>query len=127
MDDPATYLSQPFPNFHGTLPNTDPSSGNYDAYQTSAPDANRPGYTQNFNFTIQYQLPAQTVVEAAYVGNKGTRLWGGSGQFGEMNGLPASLLSMGDVLLDHAVAVPMPFARNGRRHLTRQHEDDEKG
>jgi hypothetical protein len=112
VDDPAIYLSQPFPSFQGTLPNTDPSSGNYNAYQTSAPDANRPGYTQNYNFTIQYQLPAQTVVEVAYVGNKGTRLWGGSPQFGEMNGNPASLLSMGDVLLDHASDHPqfIPYA-----------------
>ncbi|PYT24164.1 MAG: hypothetical protein DMG57_29580 [Acidobacteria bacterium] len=102
VDDPAMYLSKPFPNFRGTLPNTDPSSGNYDAYQTTAPDANRPGYVQNWNLSVQYLLPAKTVLEVAYVGNKGTRLWGGQGQFGEMNGLPASLLSKGDILTDHA-------------------------
>ena len=31
-------------------------------------------YTQNWNFGIQYALPAQTVLEINYVGNKGTRL-----------------------------------------------------
>ena len=71
------YLNQPFPNFEGTLPDTDPASGNFDAYQTNAPDANRPGYTQNWNFTVQCELPGKTVLEVAYVGNKGTRLWGG--------------------------------------------------
>ncbi|MGE5648223.1 MAG: TonB-dependent receptor domain-containing protein [Acidobacteriota bacterium] len=112
VDDPAMYLSQPFPSFNGTLPVTDPSSGNWDAYQTTAPDANRPGYTQNWNFTIQYQLPGETVIEAAYVGNKGTRLWGGQGQNGEMNALPASLLTMGDTLIDHASDHPefIPYA-----------------
>lgn len=101
VDDPAAYLSQPYPAFTATLPDTNPSAGNWDAYATTAPDANRPGYTQNWNFTIQYRLPGDTVLEAAYVGNKGTRLWGGQGQWGERNGNPASLLSMGDVLLDH--------------------------
>jgi hypothetical protein len=112
VDDPAIYLSQPYPSFGGTLPVTDPSSGNFDAYQTTAPDANRPGYTQNWNFTIQYELPARTVLEVAYVGNKGTRLWGGEAQFGEMNGLPASLLRLGDTLIDHAADHPqyIPYA-----------------
>lgn len=112
VDDPAIYLREPFPNFRGTLPNTDPASGNWDAYQTTAPDANRPGYTQNWNFTIQFQLPGQTILEGAYVGNKGTRLWGGQSQFGEMNGLPARLLSMGDVLTQLVSDRPefMPYA-----------------
>lgn len=112
VEDPAMYLDQPFPNFAGTLPNTDPSSGNFDASQTTAPDANRPGYTQNWNFTVQYQLPGETVIEAAYVGNKGTRLWGGSQVFGEMNGLRASELAKGDLLLDPISAHPelAPFA-----------------
>ncbi|MCW5980765.1 MAG: TonB-dependent receptor [Bryobacteraceae bacterium] len=99
VDDPAMYLNQRFPDFRGTLPNTDPASGNFDASQTTARDANRPGYVQNWNLTIQYQLPQDTVLEVAYVGNKGTRLWG-SFVFGEMNGLPATLLSRGDTLID---------------------------
>ena len=96
-DDPAMYLSDPFPQFQGTLPDTDPALGNFDASTTTARDANRPGYVQNWNVTLQYQLPKDTVVELAYVGNKGTRLWG-SFVFGEYNGLPASMLSLGDTL-----------------------------
>ncbi len=100
VDDPAIYLSQRFPDFKGKLPVTDPGSGNFDATQTTAPDANRPGYTQNWNMTVQYLIPGDTVVEVAYVGNKGTRLWGGSSYFGQMNALPASLLAKGDILND---------------------------
>jgi hypothetical protein len=112
VDDPAMYLSQPFASFKGTLPDTNPSSGNFDASQTTARDANRPGYTQNWNFSVQYQLPGQTVLETAYVGNKGTRLWGGEGQFGQMNGLPASLLKLGDLLNEHVSDHPqyLPYA-----------------
>ncbi len=111
VDDPAMYLNQRFPDFKGTLPDTNPSVGNFDASAYTAPDANRPGYTQNWNLTIQYVLPGETVLEAAYVGNKGTRMWGGSvGQ--EVNGLPASLLRMGDILNDLVVDHPefIPYA-----------------
>ena len=97
IDDPAMYLDQRYPDFTGTLPNLDPAGGNYEASQTTARDANRPGYVQNWNLTVQYQLPQDTVLEVAYLGNKGTRLWG-SFVFGEYNGLPASLLQHGDIL-----------------------------
>jgi hypothetical protein len=112
VDDPSMYLSQRFPDLANALPNKDPSAFNWNAYQTTAPDANRPGYTQNWNFTIQLQLPARTVLEAAYVGDEGTRLWGGSDVFGELNGLPASLLAMGDTLRDPVWMHPelKPFA-----------------
>ena len=99
VDDPAMYLTTRFPDFTGKLPNTDPASGNFEASQTTAPDANRPGYVQNWNLTVQYELPNDTVFELAYIGNKGTRLWG-SFVFGEMNGLPATLLRQGDFLID---------------------------
>jgi outer membrane receptor protein involved in Fe transport len=32
-------------------------------------------YNQQWNFTIQHELPAEVVLSAAYVGSKGTRLW----------------------------------------------------
>jgi hypothetical protein len=108
VDDPSMYLSQPFPNLPGPLPNTDPASANGQFVHTTAKDANRPPYVQNWNFTIQFQLPHDTVLEAAYVGNKGTRLFGGRDScslafncgnvFSEMDSLPSSLLSMGDIL-----------------------------
>jgi hypothetical protein len=113
-DDPSIYLRNPYPNLKGALPNTDPNSANTLDVATTARDANRPGYVQNYNFTIQYQLPRDTVIEAAYVGNKGTRMWGGTPGSGytDYNGLPASLLSRGDILndpvSDHTQFTPYP-------------------
>jgi hypothetical protein len=102
VDDPAMYLDQPYPSLLAPLPNTDPSQANFDSVATTARDANRPGYVQNWNLTVQYELGADTVVEAAYVGNKGTRLWGGSGVAqAEMNPLPATILSHGDILREN--------------------------
>jgi hypothetical protein len=67
---------------------------------------------QNWNITIQRQLPQDTVLEVAYIGNKGTRLWGASGVFSQLNGLPASMLSQGDLLnelvSDHPEFTPYP-------------------
>ena len=114
VDDPAIYLNQPYPLFSGTLPDKDPTQLNYQsAVATTAKDANRPGYVQNYNFTIQYQLPRQVVLEVAYIGNKGTRLWGSNSPsvFSEYDGLPSKLLSMGDVLNDPVSMHPqfMPY------------------
>jgi len=113
-DDPSMYLRDPYPSLRGGLPNTDPNSANYLDVATTARDANRPGYTQNYNFTIQYQLPGATVLEVAYVGNKGTRVWGGTPGSGytDYNGLPSSLLRMGDILNDPVADHPQykPFA-----------------
>lgn len=99
-DDPSIYLRNPYPSPAKPLPNTDPNSANYLDVSTTARDANRPGYTQNYNFTIQYQIAPSTVLEVAYVGNKGTRVWGGTPGSGytDYNGLPSSLLRMGDAL-----------------------------
>jgi Carboxypeptidase regulatory-like domain/TonB dependent receptor len=114
VDDPALYLSKPYPTPAAPLPNTDPSSANFTGGATTAPNANRPGYVQNYNLTIQYQLPKQTLVEVAYVGNKGTRLWGGTPGtgFSEYDALPSRLLSMGDVLNDPVSLHPQysPYA-----------------
>ena len=114
VDDPSLYLSKPFPGLASPLPNKDPSSANFTPGATTAKDANRPGYVQNWNFTIQYELPGQTLVEAAYVGNKGTRLWGGTpgSGFTEYDALPSRLLSMGDTLNDPVSLHPQfsPYA-----------------
>ena len=73
-DDPTTYLRNPYPSLKGSLPNTDPNSANYQDVSTTARDANRPAYVQNYNFTLQYQLPAQTVIEAIGSGCQRFRL-----------------------------------------------------
>jgi hypothetical protein len=103
VDDPSMYLDQPYPSLAAPLPDTNPSQANFDSVSTTARDANRPGYVQNWNLTVQYELGAETVLEAAYVGNKGTRLWGGSDGVAqsEMNPLPASILANGDILREN--------------------------
>jgi hypothetical protein len=116
-DDPTMYLRDPYPSYQGQLPNTDPNSANNQDVATTARDANRPGYSQNYNFTIQYELPSQTVLEVAYIGSKGTRMWGGSAGAGtpgyyDYNGLPSSVLARGDILNDpvanHPEFTPYP-------------------
>ncbi len=112
-DDPTMYLRNPYPSWERPCRIRIRIPRNYLDVATTARDANRPGYTQNYNFTIQYQLPGSTVLEAAYVGNKGTRMWGGTPGSGytDYNGLPSSLLAMGDILNDPVSDHPqyMPF------------------
>ncbi len=97
VDDPAHYLDDPYPSLSTPLPNTDPGQQLFTTRMTTARDSNRLPYVQNWNFTIQRLLPGATVFEAAYIGNKGTRLRNAH-TAGAFNALPASMLSMGDVL-----------------------------
>ncbi len=113
VDDPSIYLNDPYPAFTAALPNTDPTQLNFQGgVPTTAPDANRPTYVQNYSFTIQYLLPKETVLEVAYVGNKGTRAWGGITAWNEYDGLGSNLLSMGDTLTAPVSSFPqyLPYA-----------------
>ena len=113
VDDPSIYLNAPYPSFTGTLPDTDPTQLNYSSTATTtARDANRPTYVQNWEMTVQYLLPKDTVLEVAYVGNKGTRDWGGITAWNEYNGLGSNLLSMGDTLTAPVSSFPqyLPYA-----------------
>ncbi len=51
---------------------------------------------------MQYLLPKEMIVEAAYVGNKGTRMWG----FNQMDVVPSTNLALGDTLLEPVSAHP---------------------
>jgi hypothetical protein len=109
-EEPVIYLHDRFPDFVGVLPNRDPSLSNGLAIQYQAPDSNRLAYTQNWNFGFQYQLPAFTVLEVNYIGNKGTRLEANG--IGNLNALPATMLNMGNVLGETwspATGIPQPF------------------
>ena len=76
--------------------------------------ATRRTTTSRFNTSF----PAQPFWKLAYVGNKGTRMWGGSPGSGytDYNGLPSSLLAMGDILndpvSDHPQFLPFPTFRH---------------
>ena len=112
QQDPVLFLSQPYPSFKGNLPDKDPSLANGQSFQLLAADSARLGYVQNFSFGIGYQMPWNLVLEANYIGNKGTRLIGNG--LGNLNQLPISALSLGDALLDplssHPDAARVPYA-----------------
>jgi hypothetical protein len=66
---------------------------------------------QNWNFGVQYQLPASTVLEVNYIGNKGTRLIAKG--FSQPNNVPFSLVEQyGDILprpWNASSPIPAPF------------------
>ncbi len=76
--DPVLQWDNGFPGFTGTLPNTDPAQANFDRGVGSVGwrrlDSLRQPYGQNWSFGIQRELLLDSVLEANYVGNKGTRL-----------------------------------------------------
>ena len=61
-------------------------------------------YSQQFTLSLQRQLPGGYLLEAAYSGNKGTHLVGGSYNINQMN---PQYLSLGQSLLNQ---VPNPYA-----------------
>ncbi len=112
---PVADLSNPFPSGYQTAPALNPACvasttcvANIDVgngISQSFFSSSRTPYTQQWNLSVQYQLPSNFVVEAAYLGNKGTFLINGDpGQ--PFDQLPTSYLSMGSALLDQ---VPNPF------------------
>jgi len=78
---PAFYLDDGVPAFspppfisasYDNGLNPTQANGNGSAYRPV--DANRRPYSQQWNLTIERQLPKQVALSVAYVGNKGTRL-----------------------------------------------------
>ncbi|MBI3680647.1 MAG: TonB-dependent receptor [Acidobacteria bacterium] len=106
-------MSNPFPN--GLDRPTAPGSGLLtnigQEFGASGRDGaldrgNRVGYSQQWNLNIQRQLPGSLTVEAAYVGNKGTKLT--DGPLGhQINQLTVEQLALGTQLQQ---SVPNPFA-----------------
>jgi hypothetical protein len=100
-----------YPDFAGTLPNKNPSLANGIGIDYYPERGNRMPYVQNWNFGIQYQLPASTVLEVNYVGNKGTRLIAKG--FSQPNNLPFTVTQQyGDILTRPWTAsspIPRPF------------------
>ena len=109
-DDPVGYLQDRYPDLAFTLPNKNPNLSNGQGTSYTARDGSRLPYVQNWNFGFQYQLPAHTVLEINYIGNKGTRLMAYG--LDNMNQVPISELARGQVLSDSwtpASGVPLPF------------------
>jgi hypothetical protein len=60
------------------------------------PDGGRVGYTQQWNFNIQRELPGNMVFDIGYVGTKSTGLL--ANELRKMNQIPVSALKLGDIL-----------------------------
>src|SRR5581483_8751848 len=110
--DPVMYLNQPYPSLSGSLPDKNPSLANGNDVSYMAPNSNRLGYVQNWNFGLGIQLPASFVLDVSYIANKGTRLI--SYGLDALNQLPVSALRYGDALLDPLAShpelgIPLPY------------------
>ncbi len=108
--DPVMFLHDRFPDLTSSLPNKNPALANGSGITYIGRDSTRVPYVQNWNLGFQYQLPAATVVELNYIGNKGTRL--AAPGLDNLNQLPVSELSRGDQLIQPwsaASGVPLPF------------------
>jgi len=94
---PQDTLSNPFPNGFNPPPGRHPSFqrlllGGTGRAITRDTDY---GYSAQWNFTVQHQLPGDLVVEAAYAALKGVHLaWGGR----QMNQLAPENMSLGSAL-----------------------------
>ena len=109
--DPATYLSTlktaplpaaarvGVPAFTGTLPDRDPASANGQFLDFMPRNAAAQPYVQNWSAGLQYLLPHDVLIQADYVGSKGTRLL--NGYFGSsFNQAQAKYMALGDLLTD---------------------------
>lgn len=99
------------PAFSGTLPNRDPASANGSGIDFLPRKSLAQPYTQNWSAGLQYQLPGEVVLEANYVGSKGTRLL--QSMFSNtFNQVPTEYMGLGDVLgedlADHP-EIPSPY------------------
>ena len=92
---PAFLLDNGPPAFTGTLPDLSPTIKVGDQADYMSPDGGKAAYTTNYNFTIQRQLPWNTYVDLAYVGNKGTNL---PSNMLTLNQVPSQYLGLGPVL-----------------------------
>jgi hypothetical protein len=111
---PAFILSQGFPQNFQHPPFIDSGYRNGQNLNYRPFDANRRAYSQQWNLTIERQVPGNFLITTAYVANKGTRL---PSRIAPLNALDPSLLSTyGSKLYDQFEAgqtvldgVPIPY------------------
>jgi hypothetical protein len=81
------------------------------------PDGGRNGYTQQWNFNLQRELPGQIVVDLGYVGTKSTGIQ--ANELRNMNQIPFSALTLGDTLgqwISSQSEIPAAAAAMGARY-----------
>ncbi len=117
--DPVTQyvflLDDGFPPVNVRPPVLDPTLLNNQGISAFTPESGRLPRIYNWNFTIQREITKDLTVEAAYVGNRGTRLI--AGYLKNLNQNDFSVLSMGDKLLEQIngpadaerLGIPYPY------------------
>ena len=81
------------------------------------PNGGRLGYTNSWNLNIQRQLPYRIMVDAGYIGTKGSALLANG--LGLLNQLPVSDLSLGSLLttsVNSQAAIPASASALGARY-----------
>jgi hypothetical protein len=87
------------PAFTGTLPNRDPASANGQTLDFMPRKGAAQPYVQSWSAGFQYLFPHDVMLQADYVGSKGTRLL--NGYFGFwFNQAPSKYMALGDILAD---------------------------
>jgi len=131
--DPATYWSTltgaplppsalvGLPPFQGSLPDRSPTIANGTGIDFLPLKSLAQPYTQNWSAGFQYQFPRDIVLEADYVGSKGTRLL--QSMFSNMfNQAPSQYMPLGDILampLAGALADPATAATLAQYGITK--------
>jgi hypothetical protein len=103
---PANTIDNPYPQ--GYVPITGSSLGINTALGSSVTAqlyGLRNPYTQNWNFGIQRVIPGGIIIDASYVGTKGTYLVAGNAGNG-LNQMPPQYLALGSTLTQQ---MPNPF------------------
>jgi hypothetical protein len=106
---PANLFNNPFPTGYtypaGSSPGLLSSVGQN--LSSALPSTIKTLYSQQWNFSIQRAITTDSVLQVAYVGNKGTHLnWYSGGGTTSMNQLAPAFSSLGNQLL---ATVPNPF------------------
>ena len=111
---PAFNWDNGFPTNWPRPPFINPTVQNGSAVNYQGRGDGRPPYFQNFQFSVQQELAPKLVVEAAYVGVKGTRL---GNNLINLNELDPRYLSLGSLLTQNinsaaaqAAGIPLPYA-----------------
>jgi hypothetical protein len=96
---PAFVLQDGWPaNRFPAPPFLEPSFGFNTGVHILNREDGRPPYLQNWTLDIQRRLPGQTLLDVAYVGNKGTHL---QSRLMPTNQMPTQYLSFGDMLFQN--------------------------
>lgn len=103
---PAFYIQNGYPHNYGTVPDLNPGLNVGQGANWLAPEDGKPAFVQNWNFDIQRDLGWRTLLEAAYVGNKASRLASGLVNPNQLN---PEYLSLGSLLTD-SISSPAAIA-----------------